>query len=257
MAKGTKTAVVRDRPGRLRLGYAQVETELNIFRPLAKHCLTDASVQALDQWLTRLLDTASSKSASIHTVHTESVLHTHPNKGQHQRASSVSLLGQLEFTWDVIPEVPQARRAAARHFLIDNASIRMAICDVRDAECHDVLARWTFDIGNQESPGCHFHAKHEHIHDGASTNIDIPRLPALVVMPTDAMAFLFGELWQKQWTDDLETELRDPASRWRNWPRDRLEAVLSAFATCVTEDTSLIPWAAFKAYKPQSDLLLK
>jgi hypothetical protein len=257
MAKASKLTVASERPGRLKLGYAQVETELTAFRPLARHCLTDTSVQALDQWLADLVSTASIKSERVCTVKTSSVLSTRSNDGKHQKASSVSLFGEIEFTWDIIPEAPKSKLAAAKHFLLENASIRLAICEQREAGGHDTLASWTFDIGNQESPGCHFHAKYDDAGVGASTNIDIPRLPTLVVMPTDAMAFLFGELWQKQWSIDLVTDLRDPASRWRSWPRDRLAAVLSAFVKCINEDTGLIPWAAFKAYKPGSDLLLK
>ena len=243
-------------PGRLILSYADVQRELETFKPVARHYLDDKSVTNLyEGWLRRILDSADVRTGDTCKVKTTSSLRTRPNDGLHQRSSGIILLGELDFTWDVVPFRDKARKAAAKQFGLDNSSMRLKLLRVGENDDRELVAQWTFDIGNAESPGCHFHAKHENIH-ASTSNIDIPRLPTLVTMPTDAMAFIFGELWQKQWADELLSGLQTSADRWRPWPQRRLCAVLSSLTKCVADGNRLVPWAVLKAFKPRPDLLL-
>lgn len=116
-------------------------------------------------------------------------------------------------------------------------------------------------MGDHQSPGCHFHTQVGDIIQGVveeqsgyqQTNLDIPRLPALFFMPTDAVEFMLGELWQREWPE-VAARSTTEINTWRGYPKDRLRRLL-AWQMSVLENTTATPWVGLKLAKPKPLLL--
>jgi hypothetical protein len=87
------------------------------------------------------------------------------------------------------------------------------------------VAAWHFDIGDLDAPGCRLHAQF-------AVETELPRLPAPFVLPSDSLAFLANELFQRSWP----TEIAGSASARFHGPRQgaRLAAVLRSWAAAVS-----------------------
>lgn len=127
----------------------------------------------------------------------------------------------------------------------------------KDADVEESLGLWRMEIGDDESPGCHFHAQIM----GQQGNppfpnwLAIPRLPGLFLTPASTIEFVLSELYQKEWakaTSQLRTDLSLWAAvqkprilSWLSWQRRTIEG--AALGT--------LPWTSLKGAKPDDDLV--
>jgi hypothetical protein len=144
-----------------------------------------------------------------------------------KRAGGHNLAGELCFTWTVQPIGAHAARD--RKFkLIGNASTKLRIVEVRDNQPDKLLAQWQVEIGTEASPGCFFHVAVSHTDPPPTlfrSCLPVPRLPSMLITPTDALDFLLGELFQTSWRQ-RNGEERDDASAWGKLQKRRLQNVL-------------------------------
>lgn len=158
-------------------------------------------------------------------------------------AGEHNVFGTLSFVWRVAVDGAPGRRE-----LILNGLMSTTV-QIANATSGNVLASWNFDIGNNESPGCHFHVqacwpkeanRERWPEDPASINI--PRLPVPITLPTDALEFLLGELFQDTW----------PPHRARFPNPYQAKRLISIFQWQIKklESGGSAAWHALKAAKP-------
>jgi hypothetical protein len=169
------------------------------------------------------------------------------------------VVGELCVVWEIECARPPRKKPSARieEFVVSgNASTLVRILEVaEEEEGLPELARWTFDIGARDSPGCHFHT---HIGWGMSEQvsspvIDVPRFPNLLVTPMDALEFLLAELFQEKWTEHATKEATKGG--WPAIQRRRLQKLLEWHYHEI-RNVGGSPWTSFKARKPARDMLV-
>lgn len=144
-----------------------------------------------------------------------------------RRVGGYNVAGELSFIWEVQPIAANAARD--RKFkLTGNASTKLRIVEVRVDQPDKLLAQWQVEIGTQTSPGCFFHVAVSHTDPPPSllrSSLSVPRLPSMLVTPTDALDFLLGELFQTSWRQ-RNGEERDDARAWGKSQKRRLQSAL-------------------------------
>jgi len=131
----------------------------------------------------------------------------------------------------------------------------MRICESVDGETR-ILAQWQVEVGVADSPGWHFHVGLCGEGDAVPFPhwLPVPRVPGVLILPTDALDFLLGEVFQAEWAakvskDSYETQLLGNAQRtriekWCGW-----QAGLAASGHGSR-------WSRLKHGKPPADLFL-
>jgi hypothetical protein len=127
--------------------------------------------------------------------------------GEHSVYATVSSIWQI-----VIPIASGSatkRSASQPQFeLFGKASTRVSVFAHRGENQPIELARWRFEIGNVDSPGCHFHA--QILGDDNDImfpkSMSVPRLPNMLFTPMDALEFVLAELFQDEWAKHVARE---------------------------------------------------
>lgn len=168
-----------------------------------------------------------------------------PNGGGHHH-----LFAEMTSTWEIAPRGP--RRHPGRNFaLVGNASTRVRLIDARSSTS---LAVWRMEIGDDASPGCHFHVQVlGEDPDGPFPNtLSVPRFPGILVTPMVALEFVLAELFQDEWKEHAAHETAD-MNRWRPIQSNRLSRLLEWKRDEARRVTGS-PWTALKWAKPLSSL---
>jgi hypothetical protein len=173
-----------------------------------------------------------------------------------------SVYATLSSIWQIaIPalDMRTAKRGTPQsHFeVFGKASTRVSVFAHRGQGAADELARWRFEIGNQDSPGCHFHAQ---ILGEAEDRIfpksmSVPRLPNMLFTPMDALEFVLAELFQDEWAEHVAKET-DAIRNWAGCQKRRLIRLLQ-WQQDRLEKYSGSPWTSLKAAKPDANLLVE
>lgn len=142
-----------------------------------------------------------------------------------------------------------------RFALAGQATTRVTIFEETD-DGRDEIAMWRMDIGDDNSPGCHFHVQvlGESDFPPFPHSLPVPRLPALMFTPMSAIEYVLGELFQDEWRMHSLAEDADMA-RWRTLQRRWLGNSLSWQRSCLDSLTGS-PWVALKRAKPPANLFL-
>lgn len=161
--------------------------------------------------------------------------------------------GEISFLWEVI----LLKRGPHAAFCLDgNASCKLRIQRDADAGEKVLLAQWQFEIGAKDSPGCHFHVGLTG--DGETPPyphwLPVPRLPSLLFLPTDALDFLLGELFQARWRKHVSADTNDSRGL-GNLQGRRFERLL-AWNICALQSGFGSAWSRLKHRKPPASLFL-
>jgi hypothetical protein len=116
--------------------------------------------------------------------------------------------GELSFIW----ELTLVKRSPKAAFCLDgNASCKLRIQRKIEERAPESLAQWQFEVGAKDSPGCHFHVGITGEDDTVPFPhwLPVPRLPGLLFLPTDAIDFLLGELFQASWRKHVSADTND------------------------------------------------
>jgi hypothetical protein len=168
-----------------------------------------------------------------------------------------NLLGQLTFRWEITRTKPAKPKKAI--FSVADASTRVKIfrC-TKNGEIlsQTPLAEWRFEIGGPNHPGCLMHTQMEwQTNDNdRGGKLEIPRLPTIILVPSECMDFLLGELFQERWPKVVDGS-GDDFKRWKGNHRGRLVKLLRA-QTELLGDPVGSPWQAVKQWKA-SELILR
>lgn len=178
------------------------------------------------------------------------------------RRGGHSVFGQISCTWEISKPIPKRKKEKKRSFRSPTfvvsglACTKVTIWAVENARPKE-LARWTLEIGDAISPGCHFHTQInlDNEHQIFPKSLPVPRLPALLHTPMDALDFLLGELFQDSWFLHA-SKTTDAGKTWARCQTTRLTNLLKWQSETI-KNASGSPWVTLKKQKPLFDLLVQ
>ena len=236
--------------------------EIESMRRLAKPFLaTESFEQVIPDWKQALLNFKSQpfQGAFTWSLREEQPIQTTVSRGHYEsgaRRGTLTVFGSICCAWEIRAERRQTRRnSPLDSFILSGlASTRIQIWSLADDEKTEV-ARWTIEIGDQSSPGCHFHTQIDLDEEDNKfpKALSVPRLPSFLHTPMDALDFLLGELFQEQWYRHT-SKGNDFVKNWNGCQAPRLAKVLGWHQEKI-KTASGSPWTTFKNEKPQIDLL--
>jgi len=241
-------------PGLLAFSFGEIEDELLAFAAVADDFLRPESIRQLKDLQSKLGPIASSTHDTTWGTSVDAPLTTlssvefEPN----DKKTEVKIYGSLNFKWHIQPLAKLENNPRNRWFALLNSSSRI---EIRTADSNLPLCHWDFDLGDANSPGCHFHAKphwQDFQHAASLVNpIPIPRLPTWLFLPTDCLEFLFGELWQEGWKKRAQQSDPD-MQRWAKLSHDRHLRMASCHLNRYKNTRQLSGWMTLKTWKPDA-----
>ena len=169
-----------------------------------------------------------------------------------------AVLGTLSFRWEVRRVHPKKPKQPAQYFqLVGIASTTTRVFAVNgDGSQGEELAMWRTEVGDDNSPGCHFHVQIRGENDEGPfpKRLSVPRLPGYLATPMAALEFMLAELFQEQWKRHVVAET-EPLRRWRAIQKRRFQKLLGWQTETVSMATQS-PWSVLKAAKPPEKLFV-
>lgn len=185
---------------------------------------------------------------------------TKPSDGEYEagsRRGGYNVYGRISGVWEISKPSSKGKKKRFRsgYFLLNGlASTKITIWAVGTDGADRELARWTLEVGGTNSPGCHFHTQINLDHDDHKfpSNLPVPRLPAVLVTPMDALDFLLAELFHDRWYEHT-SRATDPVRHWGACQRFRLNRLLTWQGETIRK-ASGSPWTTFKRQKPSANM---
>lgn len=250
----------------LKFGFSSIVEEIEAMRVLSKDFMsTGTSLQSLkhcEDSLKAIWNGGPAATPQIWEIpqseNEYTTIQTRFNDGSHEAGerTAKNIFGRLSFKWSLEFPRPPRRRPPA-FVLKDIASISISLHSEDDG-VENCIAKWNFDMGDHQSPGCHFHCQVS-LEDGQYFRppLSIPRLPILFVTPMDALDFLLGELFQEKWYEHMNQSVLRYSKRWQIASSTRLTNLLNWHLEEAAPIRSRCPWPHLKKSKPEADLFLE
>ena len=248
----------------LNFSFQEFLNELQAIRQIAKPFICpDSFARGLPRLATVLQNIRSLpyQKKAIWDIPDHSPLYTNVSCGNYEPDSNGehNIVGAITSVWEVAPSDPNAtnKKLAKTFRLIGNASVRIRLLEWGEQGLIRELGMWRMEIGDEVSPGCHFHVQvlGENNNPPFPHSLPIPRLPSFAFTPMSALEFLIAELFQDGWKAHSAKET-SAMKMWRGIQRRRIERLLNWKKTLI-KDAIGSPWTVLKKAKPSSDLFLK
>jgi hypothetical protein len=187
-------------------------------------------------------------------------LYTNTSAGEYEPDSEGEHLVYAEITsvWELVPLGPHNPGAQPhRKFELSGlASTKVRLREGSVEEPGMELAMWRMEIGDEQSPGCHFHVQilGESADGPFPHSLPVPRLPGLLMTPMAVVEFVLAELFQDSWKSHA-TKSTANMQRWQSIQQNRITSVLEWQNEIVRRSTGA-PWTALKWAKPLGALCL-
>jgi hypothetical protein len=244
--------------------FQDVLDEIQQMSLIAEDYLTDESQQIVLPNYSRLLEGIRAQRPRTPTrwvIPEGRPLRTIDSSGEYepgQRRGPHTVFAELTAVWSVLcPEEHGPRRQPQKNFVLSGiASIKVRVME-RLEEGTRELAMWRVEIGDNASPGCHFHSQIE----GERTDppfphsLSVPRLPSILVSAMAVLEFVLAEMFQSGWQRHAAAESAEML-RWKTIQKRRLLNLFRWQSQCI-ERAIGSPWTAFKLRKPDSDLFVR
>lgn len=163
---------------------------------------------------------------------------------------SWNVIGHVCFAWD-IHRTTAGKKAT---FGIVNATTRIKFLEhLEDDVDGRTLAEWRFEIGSRDHPGCLVHSQVEWpvSREEGGGKFEVPRLPSIILTPSECIDFVLGELFQRRWPE--QSSRQNEAKQWKSNHRGRMKKYLDAQLSIVNQvDVNVMsPWQNLKSWKPE------
>lgn len=247
----------------LRFSFSMMEQEIDNLSRLASEFLTiESSEIVIPNWKRDLLSFRNAPAGTKTTwkISEDEPVQTETSFGEYEagdRNGGLAVFGRVSGVWEIqLPAEIKKRHVPSKEFiLLGLASVKITIWDAFEEPAKEI-ARWTIEVGDRLSPGCHFHTQ---IDLDPNDNkfpkaLSVPRLPGVLHTPMDALEFLLSELFQDRWLQ-VASEGRDFVRAWANCQKSRLMRVLE-WQKNELDKSSGSPWTMLKKQKPALDLLI-
>jgi hypothetical protein len=190
-----------------------------------------------------------SVSDPLKTIVSEGEYESGRKRGSHR------VVAEIDALWEIQRIPTKKRKAPATHFqLVGIASTRVRLfCEAAPAR-HEI-GMWRMEIGDANSPGCHFHVQilGENAEAPFPKSLCIPRLPGLIITPMAVTEFVLAEIFQNQWPEHIGYDTPH-LRRWAPIQRRRLNKLLDWNLSLLDDGGS--PWTTIKQRKPDVGLFL-
>jgi len=246
----------------LRFSFAEMEREIENLRKLASRFLERSSFErVIPDWQRQLSTFKSRDAGSVlrWEIPETDPIQTKVSHGEYEPSGrrGKEVFGRISGLWEVkIPQAVGKKRGRTQNsfVLLGLASTKITIWAHHEGKEPEEIALWTVEIGDVTSPGCHFHTQIT-LEDAANKFpkfLSVPRLPALLHTPMDALEFLLAELFQEEWYRHT-SKGNDALRNWASCQRNRLVKLLSWQLEKLNE-ASGSPWTTLKRQKPPLDM---
>ena len=248
----------------LTFGYDDFVGDVEAIQELAADFLEDQGRGALTVFVKQLANTRNARVSQRLSIgiglSDHERLQTRVSEGRYhatEKGEAVPVYGTLSCEWEI--EHRDAGRSKQEWFyLVGVATTHLRVCR---AENHEPIAQWQSEIGDAKSPGCHFHSGMKQRDDRLAYSdtppfphwLEVPRLPGFCITPMDALDFLLGELFQKEWWERV-CKQSDKQRRWGRNQSHRLKGLINWQLSQVVNWKGT-PWMTLKRAKPPGNLL--
>lgn len=180
--------------------------------------------------------------------------------GEHERGGrGITVSGEFSFLWQIARVRPVRRKDPAKEFQLTGIASTVArIFEVEeDGSQGSELAMWRIEIGDDNSPGCHFHVQIRGEEDDGPfpKRLSVPRLPTCLTSPMAALEFLLAELFQDEWQRHIASET-DALQSWRTIQRERLRRLFAWHSQTIASLNQASPWSTLKQAKPPANIFV-
>jgi len=248
----------------LRFAFQEVIDEIDAVSHMARSFLSPEGVEIvlpqLKQSLENIRDYGLGNSGTW-GIEENLPLLTVPSRGEYERdgRGGESIVAEITSKWDIAPEGLRSKKSRrSRTFSIAGTAttrIRLLSHPIQDKRLQ--LAMWRMEIGDDHSPGCHFHLQVLGQEEAlpVPNTLPIPRLPGFPFSPLLAIEFVLGELFQDRWPQAAGVESHQ-SQRWRRIQRKRLLRYLEWQLRGLAESGGS-PLTLLKALKPEPGLFME
>jgi hypothetical protein len=182
--------------------------------------------------------------------------------GKYDRRGGHRVFARITSVW-TIRRVPHPRKPSAQpsHFrLVGKCSTVVRVMRLRGRRrernpSFSEFAMWRQEIGDDASPGCHFHVQilGEASQPPFPKALPVPRLASVGISPASGIELVLAELFQKTWEDHVRRETPD-LQTWRAIQARRLRSLFNWQQLQIGGSGS--PWTNIKAAKPPEALFI-
>lgn len=234
--------------------FSEVREEIRAMSEIADGFIAPGSKLVLDRLAISLDNIRASRGAALENwgIPADAPLVTVPSEGGYEPGGGGGhvVFAELSSTWEIrcIPALKKSREPD--YFAVEGiASTRVRVCTEDSGERRE-LAMWRMEMGDENSPGCHFHVQILGETDDVPFphSLSIPRLPSIVLTPASVLEFVLGEMFQDEWKQEAARET-GAMNRWRPIQTRRLRALFEWYAAKV-ESSFGSPWTFLKGVKP-------
>lgn len=241
--------------------FNEVLTELDVIEKLAKPFIRTESEYVLPKFRTALVNIRDSKSdrTFLWEIPEEVPLRTRTSQGGYEqlhRKGSENIFAELTCAWGVA-NVKTTKKEPPRFRIKESPTTRVRLCRDSGLGVHQEIAMWRTEIGDEVSPGCHFHIQirgQEKRHP-FPRSVPVPRLPSIFATPFVVLDYVLGELFQNEWAMRV-SEGTGQTKLWHSIQSDRLIRLFKWHKESILGGSGS-PWVLLKSSKPQSDLFLR
>lgn len=236
--------------------FADLQREVSNFAQVSQRFLEEESREKLGDWLTGLINFRHSRQQGSwrwvipedDAIRTECTDEYEPA----DRRGGFKVYGELSCVWEI--GLKGRGKSAGQVICLNGiASTKVKILR-RDADqTTRQIAQWQFEVGDRQSPGCHFHIGIGHFGE-AATSLPVPRLPSLLLTPIDALDFLLGEIFQEGWKEAVNRDT-SPMQVWSEQQRNRLYRLLQWKQEQIDQSGGSA-WNYLKHQRPSAQILL-
>lgn len=246
----------------LHFTFQDVLDEIDSIAKVTKHFVAAESTAVLPQLRATLESIKANRSGLVVPwgIKDNHPLRTVESLGQYEPGDGGGhiVIAEITSRWDIacVVDPAQAKKIPKFFSLEGVASTRVRILDVDNEGAERELATWRMEVGDDQSPGCHFHVQvlgEEH-HQLFPHSFPVPRFPSLIITPMAVLEFVLAELFQDEWRKHAATESAD-MQRWKPIQQKRLLELLRWQQECI-RDASGSPWTSFKARKPLPQIFI-
>jgi hypothetical protein len=242
----------------LAFSFSEMIREVKTFQIVAKQFLDDTATEVLGEYVRQLEIIQSKKIRNLQpwTIRADRPLRTIISKGLYDRDGGRRVIAEIASQWEIYcPDEGKAKSVQQRHFHLKGlASTSVKFIERDDDEQETVLSLWQADVGDGQSPGCHFHVQVQREDDDIPypQSFPVPRFPSLLTSALTVAEFAISELFQRHWSRHARVQ-SDHLSTWSSIQRGRMEKLLT-WQQSVVRESQGSPLPYFKEQKPSLQL---
>jgi hypothetical protein len=246
----------------LHFSFQDFDTEIDAISKIAARFIAPVSHHVLPSFKSNLEQIRSSQKGRVRNwgIPERTPLLTEATWGGYEPngKGGMAVFASISSTWDIEPLDGHnpASRQLRKFALVGIASTRVRLFEGEPGQPVRELAMWRTEVGDDASPGCHFHMQVlGEIHNPPyPRQLPVPRFPGLLMTPMSVLEFVLAELFQDEWRMHVARPSND-IRRWQPIQKKWLGNLLSwQHDKVMNLDGS--PWTSLKGAKPDSDLFL-